>query len=509
MKHYELTAYGDLLTTSNFLEDVDYLVSEHKTVTGLTFNSKEVEPGTLFVCKGANFKKEYLLEAVDRGAIGYVSETKYDLSTPIPSLIVSDIRKSMPYLADLYFNSPASKLKLIAVGGTKGKTTTTYFIKSILDTYLEKQGKKPSGIISSIQVFDGLAEYPAGNTTPEAILLQRYLANAVEAGLEYVVLEVSSQALKYNRVDCIEFDVGIFLNISNDHISPIEHENFGDYFLSKMKMFNQTKNAVISYDSSNYNEVLNYAQKTENIYNYSTFSSVADYYGYDITTEITGASFKVKGKGFNEDFSLSMPGDFNVDNALAAIAATSALDIPIECAKEGLKNVKVPGRMEIWNSKDGVLTTIVDYAHNKLSYESLYSSIRLYYPDAHITAVFGARGGKAYNRRKEFGEIVGEYADEAILTMIHPDMEELANINQQIAEHIDKYDVPYKMIDDRKEAIREAIFTPNGRKIVVITGRGHENFQKIKGQYYETPTDIEYVEEFMREYDEQTSASSF
>lgn len=503
MKHYDLTAYSDLLSTLDLLEDVNYLTSDQIMVKGLTYNSKEVEPGTLFMCKGANFKKEYLLEAVKRGAIGYISEEQYDVGDAISSFIVSDIRKAMPYLAELFFNAPASKLKLIAVGGTKGKTTTTHFIKSILDTNLEKQGKKPSGLISSIQVFDGLAETPANNTTPEAILLHRYLANAVSAGLEYVVLEVSSQALKYNRVDCIEFDVGIFLNISKDHISPIEHTDFEDYFQSKMKMFEQTKIAVLSFDSSLYQKVLGYTNQTENVYNYSVHSVDADYYGYDISTEISGAHFKVKGPDFNEDFTLSMPGEFNVDNALAAIAATSALGIPHKDAIEGLKNVKVPGRMEIWDSKDGLLTTIVDYAHNKLSYESLYSSLRSYYSDAHITAVFGARGGKAYNRRQEFGEIVGLYADEAILTMIHPDMEELEDINNAIAVHVDKKNVPYKMIDNREEAIREAIFTQNGRKIVVVTGRGHENFQKVKGEYFSTPSDIEYVQQLMKEYDEK------
>lgn len=505
MIQYNLSTYKELLENLSLLKEADISSISDEFVKELTFNSKEVKSGTLFVCKGVNFKEEYLKEAIKQGAVGYVSEKAYDFAEDIPAFIVSDIRKAMPHLADLFFNSPSQKLTVVAIGGTKGKTTTTHFIKSIIDAYLKDQGKKESGLISSIKVCDGLAEYPASNTTPEAIPLQRYLANAVEAGLEYMVIEVSSQALKYNRVDCLHFDAGIFLNISNDHISPIEHEDFEDYFSSKMKMFEQTDLAVINADSDEIEAVLEATKQAKQVVTYSKKSAEADFFGHDIKNKHLEASFTIQGPDFDADFKLAIPGEFNVDNALAAVTTTVSMGIPYTYAKKVLEAIRVPGRMEMWESKDGLLTTIVDYAHNKLSYESLYPALRAEFPDTHIIAVFGARGGKAYNRRKELGDIVGQYADEAILTMIHPDMESLSDINAMLVENLKPYHLPIRMIDDRGEAIREAIKSVKDKTLVVITGRGHEENQKIQGKYIKTPTDIEYVNRYMKEYDEKYS----
>lgn len=503
MKQYNLGAYGDILSTNGLLDHVNYLASESKEVTGLTFNSKEVEPGTLFVCKGVHFKEEYLHEAVERGAIGYVSEEAYGSVKGIASFIVSDIRASMPYLADLFYNSPGKHLKLIAVGGTKGKTTTTHYVKAVMDEYLKDQGKKDCGLISSISVYDGLTTRSASNTTPEAIILQRYLANAVEAGLEYVAIEVSSQALKYNRVDGLTFDVGIFLNISNDHISPQEHSDFEDYFTSKMKMFEQTKTAVVNHDADVFSEVLPYAQQAEQVLTYSMKDAGADFYASSVESNMHGTAFILENTTAEVDFELAMPGTFNVENALAAIAAATALDVPYEFAQKGLKNVTVPGRMETWTSKDGQLSVIVDYAHNKLSFAQLFPYLRTNYPDTHIIAVFGAVGGKAYNRRKELGDIVGQYADEVIFTMIHPDMEAPSDISASLAESISDYDIPYQIIDMRGEAIRHAIQSVHKETLVVVTGRGAEGTQRIKGKDVKTPTDIEYVKKYLKEYDDK------
>lgn len=505
MKQYNLSEYKTLLANLNLLKNENLSSFSDSVVQEISYNSKEVIPGTLFICKGSSFKEDYLIEAIERGAIGYVSEVAYVSAAAIPNLIVSDVRVAMPELADFFFNSPSKQLKIVAVGGTKGKTTTTHFIKAIIDGYLKNQGKQESGLISSIKVFDGLSVYPASNTTPEAIPLQRYLANAVKAGLEYLVLEVSSQALKYNRVDCIHFDVGIFLNISNDHISPIEHEDFEDYFHSKMKMFEQTDLAVINLDSDEINRVLEISGQSQKVVTYSKKSLEADFVGHEIKNNRLETNFKIQGPNFDEMFKLAIPGGFNVDNALAAVTATSSMGISHTYAKEVLAEVKVPGRMEMWESNDGLLTVIVDYAHNKLSYESLYPALRTEYPDFHIVSVFGARGGKALNRRKELVDIVGQYADEAILTMIHPDNEKLADINQTLAENLEPYKIPYQTIENRGEAIREAIGAVKGKTLVVITGRGHEDNQKIQGKYYKTPTDIEYVQEYLKEYNARTS----
>lgn len=507
MEKYTLAAYKGLLTQLNLLVDAEYASSEEEYVTDITFNSKEVTPGTLFICKGLNFKEAYLKEAIERGAIGYVSEEKYPSGADISEFIVTDVRVAMPQIADLYFDSPSKKLHLIGVGGTKGKTTTTHYVKGIIDAYMEEQGKKPCGMLSSIITYDGLTNAAATNTTPEAIELQRHLANAVEAGLEYMVIEVSSQALKYNRVDCIELNVGIFLNIAEDHISPLEHKDFEDYFNSKMMMFDQTKIAVVNQDAAEFENVLPHAQKAEELYTYSREIQSADYYGYAIESNILGTKFRVKSEQFDEDFELTMPGSFNVENALAAIGATDALGIPYKYAQKGLINVKVAGHMETWTSNDDLITIFVDYAHNKLSFETLYPALREDYPEHYIIGVFGAPGGKARNRRQELGSIAGKYADEVILTMEDPDIERLEDINAVLGKHISKFDTPYISIEDRGEAIQHAIDSVTKKTLIVVTGKGHETTQKIDGKYYDIPTDIEQVDRLMKEYDEKHPAN--
>src|SRR5690625_518629 len=507
MEKYTLAAYKGLLTQLNLLVDAEYASSEEEYVTDITFNSKEVTPGTLFICKGLNFKEAYLKEAIERGAIGYVSEEKYPSGADISEIIVTEVRVAMPQIADLYFDSPSKKLHLIGVGGTKGKTTTTHYVKGIIDAYMEEQGKKPCGMLSSIITYDGLTDAPAVNTTPEAIELQRHLANAVEAGLEYMVIEVSSQALKYNRVDCLEFHVGIFLNIAEDHISPLEHKDYEDYFQSKMKMFEQTKVAVVNKDADEYKAVRPYAENAEKVLTYSIKDEMADYFGYAIDSKITGTKFKAKSGSFDEAFRLSMPGSFNVENALAAIAVADTFEIPVEHAQNGLTNVQVSGHMETWESKDGLITAIVDYAHNKLSFEKLYPAIRQDYPDHRIVGIFGAPGGKARNRREELGSIAGKYADEVILTMEDPDIERLKDINAVLGKHISKFDTPYISIEDRGEAIQHAIDSVTKKTLIVVTGKGHETTQKIDGKYYDIPTDIEQVDRLMKEYDEKHPAN--
>lgn len=507
MKQYNLSEYKTFLLQLNYLRDENLSLFSDGIVKDISYNSKEVIPGTLFICKGIGFKEDYLKEAIKRGAIGYVSEQKYELANAIPGLIVTDIRKAMPELADFFFNSPSKQLKIIAVGGTKGKTTTTHFIKTIIDAYLKEQGKKESGLISSIKVFDGLAEYPASNTTPEAIPLQRYLANAVQAGLEFMVIEVSSQALKYSRVDCIQFEVGVFLNISKDHISPREHKDFEDYFESKMRMFKQTKKAVINADSDAFEQILVYTQNCELVSTYSKQNSEADFYGVPIESNRLATRFEVSMKDEINDFYVGMPGTFNFENALAALAATSALDIPIHFVQKSLENIHVPGRMEFFESEDKKLTIVVDYAHNKLSFESLYPMLRSYYPDSHMIAIFGVVGGKALNRRQELSDIVGKYADGVIFTMIHPDQENPDEINRTLMENIKPYNIPHQIINDREKAIQSAIESAEmyNKTLVVVTGRGQEDYQIIQGRAVKTLTDGDYVKKYLKEYNQRVA----
>ena len=500
MKSYNFKAYVDLLEAKSLVKESSK--QEERIIKGLTYNSKAANKDTLFVCKGASFKKEYLKEALSLGASSYVSEEKYDLEEEVPYIIVTDIRKAMAALADLFYNSPQDQLKIIGIGGTKGKTTTAFYTKAILDEYAKSLGEKPCGILSSISTYDGKSTEVSHNTTPEAMEVYRHLHNAVESGLKYMVMEVSSQALKYGRVLGLTFFAGVFLNISEDHISPIEHKDFQDYFESKMLMFSQTNHAVVNKNIDYLNEVLAYSKRARDVMTFTTDEKDrdADYIAYDIKKQAIGSSFMVEGKEVKGEFSLSMPGIFNVDNALAAISAVSLLKVPVEVIKKGLQGAKVKGRMETFHSEDEKIIGIVDYAHNKLSFEKLFSSLKKEFPDYHITAVFGCPGGKAFGRRKEMGTIAGKYADDIILTADEPGFESVAAISQEISPYIEEAGCPYVMIEDRGEAIRSAIMKAQGKTLVVAAGKGHEGSLKIKDQYVDTPSDIEYMEMYLSEY---------
>src|SRR5699024_4577197 len=398
--YYDLSHYIDKLKLANLFVKEELFDIENQTILHLEQDSKKVEPGTLFICKGAHFKVDYLKEAIKRGAIAYISEEEYDLEDNTPHLTVSDIRLAIPLLAETLYNHPQEKLKIVGVGGTKGKTTTSYFVKAILDAYLNDQGKAPAGLISSITNFEGDDEEEAQNTTPESLDLQAHLAKMVDAGLEYAVLEVSSQALKYHRTDRIEFDVSIFLNIDEDHISPIEHPNFEDYIQSKAKMFGQTKDLFVNLNTQEPEYIFDIAKDAERFYSYCLNSAEADYYAYDLETVELESHFKIHSKTIDETFALAMLGDYNVENALAAVAATDLLGIPVDYAVEALRGVNVPGRMRILSSADKKIIAIADFAHNRLSFERLITGMKEAHPDYKIISIFGAPGGKALGRRK-------------------------------------------------------------------------------------------------------------
>ena len=321
--YYTLSEYCSILREKELLvmENTEKFSDAGETkITGLTYNSKDALPGTLFICKGAAFKPEYLADAASRGAVAYVSHEIYP-EVQLPVILVSDIRRAMPYLAAKFFERAAEHFRLTGITGTKGKSTTAYYLKAILDDWLGAEGKKESGIISSIDTYDGKEFYESHITTPESVELMQHFHNAWDAGISFVTMEVSSQALKYDRVDEVRFDVGVFMNISEDHISPVEHYSFGDYFTSKLAIFRQTKTAVICTDSDFFEEVREAAREAERVITFGTAEG-SDIYGYDIRKEGGEIHFKVKCDRFDEEFVLTMPGLFNVQNALAAIAVS-------------------------------------------------------------------------------------------------------------------------------------------------------------------------------------------
>ena len=468
-----------------------------RAVELVSYNSKEVVPGTLFICKGAHFKPEYLAQAAQKGAFAYLSETPYP-EVELPCIPVSDMRRVLAPLAVKYYNDPSQKVKVIGITGTKGKSSTTYYLKHILDGL----GGRDCGVISSIDTFDGVERFESHLTTPEPLELQRQFAHAAASGLDYVVMEVSSQALKYHRTLGTKFAAAAFLNIGTDHISPIEHPDFDDYFQSKLKLFAQADFSCVNLDCDHGEEALSAARAScGTVFTFSRRDPAAGVYGHDVRKAGGDILFGVEAAKLSGQYRLTMPGLFNVDNALAAIALCRGLGIPKEAVLEGLARARVPGRMEVYSSENGDVTAIVDYAHNRMSFETLFRSVREEYPGRRIVTVFGCPGKKALDRRRDLGEVSGAYSDLVVLTEEDSGEEDTVSICKEIAAHVAGQGCRYDIQPNRGEAIRQAVLSCAAPSVILITGKGAETRQKRGIEYIDTPSDVEYAQTFLREYD--------
>ncbi len=505
METYTLDEYLKRIEEKGLLLKKNYHMDyENLHIANVSYNSKEVTPGTLFICKGKAFKEEYLDMAIEKGAIAYISEKDYHKG--IPSIIVKNIQKALSLVSCIFFDYPLLKMKSIGITGTKGKSTTSYYVKYILDEYLKDLGKPEAGIISSIDTYDGIINEESHITTPESLDLQKHYDNALKSDITYMVTEVSSQALKYGRLYDVNFDVGVFLNISEDHISPIEHSDFEDYFTSKLKLFNQCKHACVNIDSDCSDRVLDASQNAKNTVTFG-LNDKADIYGYNIRKDEDNILFNVKTDKLDREFILTMPGLFNIENALGAIAAAYALNIPYKHIYNGLKKARSSGRMERYESKDREKIVIVDYAHNKLSFTKLYESTKEEYKGRNIVTVFGCPGGKAFTRRRDLGLLAGQYSDEIILTEEDPGEEPVIDICMDISKYVKKYNNNCKIIEDRGEAIRDSIFLSKPNTIVLLTGKGRETRQKIGKEYIPCLSDVDFVIQYLQEYDREKEAA--
>ena len=468
-----------------------------RTVELVSYNSREVRPGTLFLCKGAHFKPEFLADAARRGAFAYISETPYP-GVGLPCVLVRDMRRALAPLAVKYYNDPSQRLKVIGVTGTKGKSSTAYYLKHIID----ELGGRGCGVISSIDTYDGVERFESHLTTPEPLELQKHFAHAVSSGLEYVVMEVSSQALKYHRTLGTRFAAAAFLNIGTDHISPIEHPDFEDYFQSKLKIFAQAGLSCVNLDCDHGDEALAAARDAcGTVFTFSRRDPSAAVYGHDVRKVGGDIIFQVDAARLGGEYRLTMPGLFNVDNALAAIAVCQGLGIPQEAVREGLAKARVPGRMEVYSSENGEVVAIVDYAHNRMSFETLFRSAAEEYPGRRIVAVFGCPGKKALDRRRDLGEVSGAYSDLVVLTEEDSGEEDTVSICKEIAAHVEGQGCRCAIEPNRGEAIRQAVLGCEKPSVILITGKGAETRQKRGLEYIDTPSDVDYVKAFLGEYD--------
>ena len=499
---HTLGEYLDLLYRNGLLAAaVPETLDRSTPVALVSYDSREVVPGTLFICKGAHFKEDFLRSAKEQGAMAYVSLTPYP-AVDLPCIQINDLRLAIAPLADLFYDHPSGKLNVIGITGTKGKSSTTYYLKYILDEYMESENKPLSGVVSSIDTYDGVESFESHLTTPEPLDLQRHFANGAKTGMEYMTMEVSSQALKYHRSLCTEFAAACFLNIGTDHISPIEHPDFEDYFTSKLKIFQQANVSCVNLDSDHADRVLEAAKAAgKPVYTFSRKNEEADVYGFQIRKRGTDILFKVRTRRFQREFRLTMPGLFNVENALAAITVCEAMNIPERAIYVGLMKARVPGRMEVYSNSDETVTAIVDYAHNRMSFETLFRSVRAEYPGRRIVTVFGCPGKKALDRRKDLGEVSGKYSDLVMLTEEDSGEEDTMEICRQIAVHVAGQGGSYSIEPNRGEAIRQAILGCEEPTVLLITGKGAETRQKRGTQYIDTPSDVDYVHTCLQEYD--------
>ena len=452
-------------------------------ITGIERNSKEIKPGFLFVAiKGFSTDGHQFVEnAIENGAIAVMVEEGCDLkSLKIPQnitiIMAKNTREGLAITSSNFYGNPSRKFKLIGVTGTKGKTTTTFMIKEIL----EKAGKKV-GLVGTIATYiNGKKIKDSDRTTPESLELQKIFSDMVNAGVEVVVMEVSSQSLKLHRVDGCQFDIVLFTNFSEDHISPNEHPDMKDYLNSKLKLFEMCKTGIVNTDDLQGSKIPGiFPDSNITTYGIDNFANVL---AKDITITNVYVDFKVKITDKYERVKTCIPGRFSVYNSLAAICVAQKFGVFPEVVKQALLEVRVPGRSELVNNKRE-LPIMIDYAHSPESLENILQAVKSY-TRGRVISVFGCGGDRDSGKRPIMGEISGRIADFTFITSDNPRTEEPKKIVNQIEEGIKKTNGKYKVIVDRTEAIKEAIKMANKNDIIVLAGKGHEPYQEINGVKY-------------------------
>ena len=492
----------------DLLEKTEYKVLKGSLAgdaAGLAFDNRRVGKGDLFVCiKGVMFDTHNVIEDIaskSPAAIvvsGEWADANAGVIDELDATIISvpDTRKAKAEISAAYYGYPSEKMTVIGVTGSKGKTTTSHMIMSMI----EKCGKKV-GMVGTTGGHIGSEEFHFGTTTPDSDKMQEFLARMADKGCEYAVVEASSQGLKMHRTDMIDFDYGVFLNIDKgDHVSPTEHESFEDYLYCKSLLMKQSRTCVVNSDDEHARDMIDAAKG-----NTFTFGEKGDpdYKIGDIYDRIVCGKpcvgFSLSGK-MKDDFLIGLPGTFNVVNAAAAVSVIDLLGLDIRKAKEALSKIKVIGRLDMIY-RTPKLSVCIDYAHNGLSTRNLLKALRAYEPKR-IVLVFGCGGDRDLDRRPEMGRAAGELADLSIITSEHNRMEDFSDILKGIKRGIDPTGGEYIVIEDRKEAIRKAILDSKEGDLVAVIGIGNDGCQHDHGK--DIPhDDIEFSRETIKEWEER------
>lgn len=448
-------------------------------ISDIIYDSRKVVKGTAFVClKGFNTDgHKYANDAIEKGASALIVSDDIEAEGDVTVIKVENTRAALAVMSSTLFQNPAEELTTIAITGTKGKTTTVAMIRSIL----ECAGIK-TGTIGTLGIVIGDKIYKTANTTPESYEIQQAMRKMVKKGCKAMVIEASSLGLLHHRTDSINFDYGIFTNFSHDHIGESEHKDMQEYLESKAILFKNCKKGIINIDDEAHTELLKDSICEKITYG---FTEGADYVAFDdkllAKHGFIGVHFELKGKkALSAD--VAIPGRFSVYNALAAAALCSDMNIADEHILKGLETVKVKGRVEVYPTGSNY-TLLIDYAHNAVSMENVLTTLREYKPHRLIT-MFGAGGNRPKARRYEMGEVSGRLSDLSVITEDNSRFEDVNDIIADIKVGIDKTDGKYVIVPNRVDAIRYCIENAEAGDIIVLAGKGHEDYQEIKGVKY-------------------------
>ena len=495
---------------NNWVSELDHELltgSLETEVREVAYDSRKAGAGTVFVCmKGTRVDSHRFIPDVLRAG-ARVLVTERDVREEIEEagldeeeqkkvtvLKVEDGRSALARLSAARFDHPARQLVMIGITGTKGKTTTAHMIKA----GLEAAGHKV-GMIGTIGIAIGDKISPTVNTTPESYELHKAFRQMVEEGCSHAVMEVSSQGLKMHRVEGIDYDYGLFTNISPDHIGPNEHADFDEYLYYKSRLLSQCRIGIVNRDDSHYDEIVKGASCR--LYSFSA-EAEGDFWAVNLhyvsEPGFVGTEFTMEGQ-YPMEVRLGIPGRFNVYNALAALSVLSFLNLPKESLSHAFEKIRVNGRMEIVYSSSR-LTVLVDYAHNALSMESLLSTLRDYHPKR-LVCVFGCGGNRSKDRRYSMGEIGGKMADLCNLTEDNSRFEKVEEILADIRGSIEKTGGAFVEIPDRRKAIEYSILNAEPGDMVAVIGKGHENYQEVEGVRHHF-VDREVIEETIKKLEE-------
>lgn len=445
----------------------------------LVYDSRKACPKSVFVCiSGANRDgHEFVGEVVAKGVTTLIVERRVEVPEHITVLLVKNTRLALAEASAAWFSHPAGELITIGITGTKGKTTTTYMVRSILE-----MAGIPTGLIGTIETIVGDRSEPAGNTTPESYIVQKTFREMADAGMKAVVMEVSSQGLMLHRVGGFVFDYGIFTNLEPDHIGPNEHKDMADYISCKAMLFRQCRIGILNADSEYFEQMLKDHTCRVETYGFSPKAMLrAKQVELLKQPGYLGVSYQVQGL-MEFPVQIDIPGTFSVYNSLTAIAICRHFGVSEETIREALSKVQVKGRIEMIPVSDQ-FTLMIDYAHNAMALESLLETLKAYQP-RRLVCLFGCGGNRSRQRRFEMGEISSRLADLTVVTSDNPRFEEPEAIIEDIVSGVLKGSGAYVTITDRKEAIRYCIQNAREGDVIVLAGKGHEDYQEVRGEKY-------------------------